>query len=118
MKYFFKTGDITVETDNLTGLRAILAALDNGEDITPPPVGETVRKHKKHQHKKSCPDCGKVCKGTIGVGIHRATVHGYVGRVKAEYLKAGKPLPWRKVKVPVEDLNGAAEPVGIRKLFS
>lgn len=73
-------------------------------------------KHKKHQHKKTCDECGRICRGAVGLGIHRATKHGYVGRVKQHYIKSGKMLPWRKgKKIPVQ-FESVEFPVEVRKL--
>lgn len=33
------------------------------------------KKHKKHNFPKTCPDCGKICKGNLGLAIHAATQH-------------------------------------------
>lgn len=31
--------------------------------------------HKKHNFKKACDVCGRVCRGNIGLGIHKAKKH-------------------------------------------
>ncbi len=38
----------------------------------------TRKRHKKHQFFKQCdvPDCGKLCKGRKGLGLHKYKAHG------------------------------------------
>ena len=40
-----------------------------------PPVESVVprKKHKRHVFMKTCKDCGKECKGNLGLGIHQAS---------------------------------------------
>lgn len=55
-------------------------------------VGERKqKKHKKHNHKKVCDRCGKVCKGKMGLGVHMAMAHGVKGikKTRLEGLKKG-----------------------------
>lgn len=39
-------------------------------DETEPVAKKEVKKHKKHQHIKICPICGKKCRGNIGLNVH------------------------------------------------
>lgn len=40
-------------------------ALDMHDDV------RTTKKHKKHQFEKECEFCGRMCKGAIGLAVHK-----------------------------------------------
>ena len=51
---------------------ALLEVKLAGDDPVTP---KKTRKHKKHQHKKTCDVCGRICLGGVGLGIHKRKAH-------------------------------------------
>ena len=97
MKYTITVDDISASTDDLRGAVSILMALAKAKDKTVAngidrvqlhnkpvkkmgrPVGAKNKVARKYVKHFDCPECGKNCKGLLGLGVHRYHKHGIVG---------------------------------------
>ena len=116
MKLYFKNYLLVVEAENITETVELFDKVAR-KDVRTEVKEKRVKPHKKHQFKKSCDVCGKMCKGIQGVGIHKATVHGvmsknygyqkkYREKVRAAeavnlYVTGNKPVVGSMTRLPV-----------------
>lgn len=75
----------------------------HNEEETEVPV-RVVRKHRKHQFEKACPECGKLFRGNVGLGRHLSVAHDQKS-IKHGYYKAWKEKQARKPEFTVETIE-------------
>lgn len=64
MKIKITNGRVIAEAENMNDIQVLLG-MGKGKH----------KKHRKHNFKKVCEVCGKVCRGKKGLGIHMAKRH-------------------------------------------
>lgn len=82
--------------------------------VAVPQLGDEGRVFNDPQPQLTCPECGKVCRGATGLGVHRSTIHGVPPKSKSYKKKRlAKPKTTKtKALVPVTQgqLEGLEQP--------
>lgn len=71
MKFELNKGVVTLTSETPEEALTLFRVAVKTTDVFAPQL----RKHKKHNFKKSCPECGKQFKGNRGLAGHRMVVH-------------------------------------------
>lgn len=107
VKYKIQVGNVSIETDDLKSAATALFALAKQDKPVETSVATpvVVRKHKKHQHIKACPECGIACRGPKGLGIHRKKTHNVIGKREA-YNESVKLRKENEMDAALSKVNG------------
>lgn len=88
MKYTIEKNLIIAHAETVAESIKLLTVMDKGE--APSVEKKTVVNRKKPLHTKKCPECGKKCKGNVGLGIHRRFAHNVKGIITLNQEKKKK----------------------------
>lgn len=106
MKIHLVDGALTATAQTHEDVLALLTLVPEEKEAVETAKAVPEKKNRRRGNKRTCEKCGRSCKGTIGLGLHKRKVHGIWGKtaVEAEERRARVEAKKKRV-IPVEDLS-------------